>query len=235
MWLLLSICALTVCGIVAGVVLWRHRPGHAECASRAIDALHVYVVAQTAYSFHVAETGEPPRYADSVADLYYTERNGSPLAFIPKAMADAHSPETACYGYYFTAILTDTDGPIDPLVDFAVCATPVVEWMPTFVVRGHRGFVYKAGRGNSESAVVPVQVYPNTRNDRAWLVMSFTGYVEIQSPGIARGTGLTMGAGHAFAAGKLLTARELEEWLSEKRKTLFPYPRVASFRVPWGR
>ena len=114
LWLV-CLTPIVLGGVMA--VFCTRRPGPATCETYAVGSLHAYVMAQAAYSLYVKEGTGVARFAERVWDLYYTERRGSPIALIPKTMADADSPSNACNGYYFSVIANDADGPIDPRLD----------------------------------------------------------------------------------------------------------------------
>jgi len=225
-WALPILGALAACAIAAFLFL-RPGPSLAKRESQAIDALNLSMAAQAAYSLHMAKEGGPPKFAENIADLYYTERDGSPLAFIPKMMADAKSPETACHGYYYTSLTTDAKGPIDPLVDFAICATPIDERCSILIVRGTyykggSGIIWKSTRNGPTDTHAPIQAFPDIPSDRRWLVVYSGFYIVFEGPGVVRGDGALHPSGPWLDRNRLLTASELEEWLRKTKEQFFP-------------
>ncbi len=215
LWLA-CLAAILLGGVV--VVFRTRRPGPATCEMYALRSIHTYLVAQAAYSLYVMQDTGVARFAEKVSDLYYTERRGSPIALIPKTMADADSPANAYNGYYFSVIANDPYCPIDPKLDFAICATPVRGDCKIFVCRGTWGLAMTRPRPDSDelraAALAPLATCPGDIDlaTEGWFPAGPIAYVLIQRAGVAKGS-----MNWPDGEGNLLTTLDLEKWFRERR------------------
>jgi prepilin-type N-terminal cleavage/methylation domain-containing protein len=136
----------------------------------AIAALRAYAGAQAVFLNTDHDRDGILEYADEFRDLYYTEVDGEPIAFIDKAFADAADTSSPRGGYFFEDLSEhEVYGPFDYASQFALSALPARyggSGVNTLVI-DRAGIVYQKDRESNASLE---GVYPDVEtSDSGWV------------------------------------------------------------------
>ena len=155
-----------VAGVVLAVLVAFGLRHYSDIRARRSERLAIALSCLGAYSELQAEFRKEPRYRSSdrrmyanrfhgngFGDLYaVTHADGSSthLGMIRKPWADAVSPETAYFSYYYVDIFGDARGHFDFTKRCGICAVPVDDtWLPTLIADEGGGVYMKHLRGRS--------------------------------------------------------------------------------------
>ena len=132
----------------------------------AIANLRSYISCQGMFRQKDWDGDGKKHYAVPFGLLYSAEANGRSIALIDKDFARATSPDKARTGYFYTDITVGSEGPLESLSTFALCASPAFyggSGRKTFIT-DNGGFIYSQDLGDN----IPVGAWPADVEDEGW-------------------------------------------------------------------